>query len=607
MREQGLVLTVETPHQSLRLTPAGALDWDGGLAQMREDDAASLSLVSPAEWGQPRLFLQGAAIEEPNLVGMEGSWRHWRWRADRYFHNCFGWTTLSLEGQGGLVEYPPLDVLAREAQAEDARAMLEFMEVQDPRLLHACFVQAGAGKGLAERLWLGGSPSLEEVLRAAREALAPVERLVFSSFRRTRSRLVEEPVVKAPDPSDTMDDRSLHYLLAHPDSAVPAPVPGGLSVSAAGRSLYLTEVQAVRKVESADVYENGVIHGLLLSVRRRLLAVQNHLVSLQLALAEPADTSLIPEGYAQFRGVGGRYLAVSAGHFLERVQQLLLRLERTQRRVRLVLPARPVQRMPRLTPYFSANPRYREVYRAARSWYGLAEGVATPSQALLGLKSLDRLYEYVVLLSLLTAFREEDWDLVGSEQSGAGGGLGRAGEFRGASPPGNGVPARLYRLRHNRIGELELRYEPRIAAEESQGEASQGEAWDLLKVAGGSPDHPYQPDFVLRFRDLAGGLQSSAVMDAKYADFATVRERHLPDLTLKYLHGIRRSGDPTRPPFDHLWVVGPVRREPFVFHHGRPPGSSPVRPSLGILDVRPGEATKALRWWYRTILLPDLL
>ncbi|MCL5677512.1 MAG: hypothetical protein M1602_06615 [Firmicutes bacterium] len=579
-------VTIRTSRESIRITPDATWRFQDDLYQVREDDTCTLSLEAPARLGPPQLSMQGVMAEGPSQVTDEGSQRVWHWREGRHFHNCFGWTVLRAEWESDLlVEFPPVDVVARKVQADEATAMLDFLGSQDTRLLHACFVQARAGDD-----WGIGSPAVERVLKSADEVLSGVEQLVFSTFRRACSRLVEQHVLKAPDVSDSLDDRSLQYLLAHPDSMTLTPAPHLLPVAVAGRSLYLREVQAVRKVESTDVYENGVVQGLLLSVRGRLLAVQRHLAQIQVFSERQAVSRPIPEGYAPFQAVGSHYLEKAAKYPLARVQGLLLRLDRAQKRAQSVIAARPVRQAPRLTPYFSANPRYRAIYRAAHSWYSLAEGLAAPAQALLGLQSLDRLYEYVALFGLLTAFRQEDWELVEAQRLG---------------PPGDSaieVIADLHQLRHDRIGSLELRYEPRI-----EPEGQPGEAWDLVKVAGGAgPGYPYRPDFVLRFTDLAGNDRTSAVFDAKYADFATIRERHLPDLTLKYLHGIRRAGAPERPPFDHLWVLGPVRREPFAFHRLRR-GAAPVRPTLGILNVHPSDPTTAIRWWYRNVLLPDLL
>lgn len=579
-------LTIRTSRESIRVTPGAAWRFEDDLHQVREDDSCTLSLEAPARLGPPQLFAQGVMAEGPSQMTEEGGQRVWHWREGRHFHNCFGWTVLHAEWESDLrVEFPPVDVVARTVQADDATAMLDFLGSQDTRLLHACFVQARAREH-----WGVGSPAVERVLNSADEVLSGVEQLVFSTFRRARSRLVEQLVLKAPDASDSLDDRSLHYLLAHPDSMSVTPGPRLLPVAVGGQSLYLGEVQAVRKVESTDVYENGVVQGVLLSVRGRLLAVQGHLSHIQ-EVSEPRLASRpIPEGYAQFQAVGGHYLKKAASYPLARVQGLLQRLDRAQKRAQSVIAARPVRHAPRLTPYFSANPRYRAIYRAARSWYSLAEGLAAPAQALLGLKSLDRLYEYVALFGLLKALRQEDWELVDSQRFGPTGGS----EVE--------VIADLHQLRHDRIGSVEMRYEPRI-----EPEGLLGEVGDLVKVAGGAgPGYPYRPDFVLRFTDLAGNERTRAVFDAKYADFATIRERHLPDLTLKYLHGIRSVSAPERPPFDHLWLLGPVRREPFAFHRVRR-GAVPVRPSLGILDVHPSDPTTAIRWWYRNVLLPALL
>jgi hypothetical protein len=557
----------------------------GGVApfNLREDGRYSVTVRSPSRLGTPSLELQGYRLDDPRPVERNENETVWRWDHDPYFfRNCFGLTVIRVELPGdGIHEFPPVEVVARKLKADEANTMLEYLWVVSPGLIYACFARTGYGGSQGD-----APPSVERLLKQLDGLLKPIERLVDSKSSRVhRRRLVETTGVKAPSPGDVIDDRAVHFALLHLDYALEQAASNTVQIPVGYRQLSFDRLELVRKVESTDVYENGIIHGVLIHAERRLTAVQNRLTdvlnAIDARLADAQSRGQSDGTYVEFRTVCGYYVSQVANRPLARVSDMLRRVRRAQARASKVIPATPVRGKPRLTPTFSSRFLYQVIYRETMAWYKVGDGLSTAADLILGLKTLDRLYEYVCLFKLVDALTSEAWEL-------------EATEAPVVNEPLRDDVGEIYRFKHPRFGRAELRYEPQIPTA-----TSSTSLWGLTKITGSSHE-PFRPDFLLRFEEGAGTEPVTVVLDAKYSTFGTMRNRYIPDLTLKYLHGVINLQRPKKTPFDQLWLLGPVDFSHWTYHNqGRHLG---IAPTIGILQVRPGAGHEALSSWLRSLV-----
>jgi len=547
-------------------------------ALVRDDQIVALRVVLPSEVGEPSLSLQGRLLEAPDGRALSEHDHVWTWPAGPYFHNHFGQVTLRLEfADGTTYPFNDLEVSAARPRAEEARRMLQHLASRSPRLLRACFATTNGTGPTGDE-----APSVETLLQAGDRLVTHVERLLGGSFRKARTRLVEHLTVKRPGPGDRLDDRSLAHMMRHLDEATPSPpAQGGIALPLGVHTVWYDQTVVVERAESTDVYENGIVHGALRSVEGRLAALRAHLSAQQSRLAGPGEPVEDAAGYVRFEAVCHEHVRGMLAWPLERAGALIERVQASRRRAERVMPARPIGGRPHMTPFFAANPAYRPVFRAVTDWYRIGEGTGDVSAPLLGLKTLDRLYEFNCLVALIEMLEDEGWHLSESEV------------------PEEGMMARSYRFGHASLGLAELHYEPEIHA------ATAAEPfWGLIKVAG-SERTAFRPDFLLRFTRSARPPILVA-LDAKYANESTLRDTLLPGVALRYLHGIHSIDRPGRPALDHLWLLGPTGKMFWHYQH-LAPGEVGISPNLGIVRVEAGEAGPGLRAWYRRTVLLQLM
>lgn len=568
------------PHVTLRADRRANQD----PAQLREDGRYTLTLRCPAALGEPVLAVQGYELQDCKQLRQEDAVSLWKWDPDpNIFRNCFGLTTFRVEFEDGhAFEFQPVEVLATKLKAEHAQSMLEYLWKQSPELLYACFARTSVGGSVGE-----GSPSIERVLQQAETLTESVERLVlFSSRSATRKRLVEELEVKPLSAGDVIDDRSVHFMLHNLHHASPTPSDASTEVRVQYRVLYFDNVAVMRKSESTDVYENRVIHGLLWTVEKRLVEVGKYLEDvmreIQMRIGAP---SLLDDGkYVRFQSVCGYYIHQVARQPLSRINGLLLRIRKCQRRSREIIPAKPVIEVPRLTPTFSVKRPYRDIFRQAHEWYQMGNGLAGVSDFLMGLRTIDRLYEYYCLFSILELAGKEAWRLI---------------EVRRERAQGDSLfdsIADAFVLSHENLGRLELRYEPSIPPV-SSGE----DFWGFVKVAG-STTESYRPDFMIKWTP-SHGSEVVAVLDSKYSTQETMRYRHLPAVALKYLLGIRKKGVVEKIEIDHLCLLGPTSGAAVLWDYHFAGRGLGIRPTMHIARAYPGQDAAGLERWFKNVLI----
>ena len=110
--------------------------------------------------------------------------------------------------------------------------------------------------------------------------------------------------------------------------------------------------------------------------------------------------------------------------------------------------------MPNLTPKFSSQPHYFEVFVQMVEWYRLGKLNVDREKYLLSLRTLDKLYEFYCLFLLIEALQKSGWELRQSVAKQTIASATRYGEWQ--ITPNNEYN---FYYNHKRI---KLQYEPRI-------------------------------------------------------------------------------------------------------------------------------------------------
>jgi hypothetical protein len=322
---------------------------------------------------------------------------------------------------------------------------------------------------------------------------------------------------------DQLTESALAWALAHPYCLEPAvDVFDGEMDTLRGQGLAyrLTEVETDLLRENTDTPENRLLHGYLHDVTRYLSA-----------LPERLATDSPPPGADWQRDLLTRRVTAE-------VNRLLGLANDWQRFADEFLPvSRPDFLLSPLLTGFDYGDHYRLAGRLIRTWFdsGRAVGLeGTP--ALVGVRSVDKLYELFCLHRWLDA-----WQALGYS-------------WESFAPTGDEPDRGLYHLRHPAGHRAVVAYEClppgyRITV----------------------PYHramPLRPDFLLEWLPADGPAQY-LIADAKFRPAGPVRENDLPNLVLRYVHGIAPERPAGRPV--------PLNRGLVLLHPAPPPNRTSGR------------------------------
>ena len=295
--------------------------------------------------------------------------------------------------------------------------------------------------------------------------------------------------VSHPDPA-LLTDRSIAYLLANPASLELAEGPAPDTFLLKNNWFRVGDTLTETLENSTDTPENSLIHGYLVSVNE-------YLGNLALRLADP-NTNLP---------------AWTGDSYLKRLTRQVVELQRQvadwQQFAREFLPVRqPLFQLPSLLTGFNHSEHYRRAGQQIRAWFTSTN--TPPDEAtdwLMGVRSVDTLYELVCLYQWIDAWQMADyqWQTFDSQAE--------------ADHPERGH----YRLAHPNGNRVTVSYE---CLPPGYGTTMPYRA-----------DLPLRPDFLIEWRPVGEPAQW-LVADAKFRPALAVRELDLPRLVLRYVHGL---------------------------------------------------------------------
>jgi len=322
---------------------------------------------------------------------------------------------------------------------------------------------------------------------------------------------------------DQLTESALAWALAHPYCLEPAVAVSGGEVNTLrgpGLAYRMAEVETELLRENTDTPENRLLHGYLHDVTRYLSTLPARLET------EPAHG-----GTDWQRNLVRRRVTAE-------VNRLLGLVNGWQRFADEFLPvSRPDFVLSSLLTGFDYGDHYRLAGHLIRAWFdsGRAVGLEETS-ALTGVRSVDKLYELFCLHRWLDA-----WQALGYG-------------WEAFVPMGDEPDRGLYHLRHPDGHRAVVAYEClppgyRITV----------------------PYHramPLRPDFLVEWSPADGPTQY-LIADAKFRPAGPVRDHDLPNLILRYVHGIAPEQPAGRPV--------PLNRGLLLLHPAPPPNRAAGR------------------------------
>jgi hypothetical protein len=561
--------------------------------------------IAPLGSNAPILTLSGIKIKEDALVGIEVHvglaqpspvlWLQdleltgfdskekiindlgtvYKWRKDKWFRNHFGYCqfVVTQEEEENLKEYlfPHIEVLAKKFKAESAAKMLEYLEEHLDDVVKTCFSAThGMGENQPE-----GLASPNAIIKEAQDCLSVLERVVPQVINKPVSRLEPHNKVVALSQAHNISEKSLVWLCSHPEVFEPAVNQGFYSLKVDNRPYKLTTILEECLLDSSNIYENKVLIGLIINIRRSILRIKEFYLAEQSRFEKSkrdVEIDTIPIGYQRFDDVAARFGLPYCRYKIQQCTDILKASDRLLRMLKGLGKVEPVEGIPKLTSRFHSYPHYRVAFEAALSWYKLGNANIAGEAYLFALKSLDLLYEIYCLFRLienlqkLRFHKEESNNLVSFTR-----------KYRRLDTR----PDRYYLFSGARGETISLWYEPEIRYGNHNSQVP-----GLTNLS--SRYRSLQPDFVLGVSSADGKLKY-AIFDAKYSNIDKTWKYHIPDLIFKYLHCL---GSPMGgySPVMFLWAFCPDFLETKLQPLQKSFNTSLMQiPCIGVAPVIPGK------------------
>ncbi|SXF79216.1 DUF2357 domain-containing protein [Klebsiella variicola] len=552
----------------------------GSVPFLLEDESVILKFKSATEYSIVTLYLHENEVEftQCEYDSVNNEWIY-TWMPKRiggnfyesFFHNFFGIAELSIytsnNNENKYFDLERLDVLAKKINADRVEKMLSFLSRHNNDALCAFFRVTRRNAGYKD----GDTPAdmfLEWIEYNANSLVKLIDEVIFEPV----TKLVSAYKLVSPSLSSNIDDRTLGWLCDNAEELFETEDDASAIIKLNGSYYSSTKIRENVLVNDTDLYENQVIHGFIHTLK----------ISVS-ALLAGYDTDIpykemkpVSNGYVSFYSQIKKFQRKINEKKIIKCNDILLLLNALQNKLHKFIPVkRKITGIPSLTMKAKYNRAYFAIFNKIISWYRFGSPDWSKQDELLSIKSIPKLFEYYCLFylkELLDKKLNMQPSLVAETN---------AMDF----------------TYHLHGFHLSLQYEPKywmsLNKNADSADMVNTEAWtlhnDTLNVRGHHNIFSHRsPDFVIKIKN--DSYVYHYILDAKYTTPKKAFSYYLPELTLKYIHGLHlRNGDSS---LLGLTLIAPYEQPQVNHYHGQAfniLSSKPVVPALNIALVNPGE------------------
>lgn len=510
MSEPLPVFTIIKSGQSIELTLEDDELQTRPKYQVLEDEQIEFQLFSKLHLSSPTLWIQDVPLYPTTS---DGHLFFWRTSSDHpLFRNHFGYCELRLVINEETYLYSAIEVLAKKINADRTQDILRYLENQINGITNFCFSLTHQ-KSDSD---LMGIASPQQIMQEIKLGVNAFIELIPQFLSRRRSRLITTPKIVDWSETTTISECSIDYVLTHPDLFIPATSPTQ-SIKYNNQHFSTQTIKTELIQQSADVYENRVIIGYFETCYRKIIQIQQYYDDFKATLEKQAEPTSIPFGYQSIHTIRKHFGTLFCDKILNECKDLLKQLVYIQEFIRKNFSVtRPIYGMPQVTSGFLSFSHYRKIFERIVSFYRLGKLNTAGSQFLYNLRTLDKLYEFFCLYRLLESFEKIGFKIQPSEKVKP---TEQHAIFQDVRP------ADSYALISNRSIKINIHYDKEISSSLSN---------NLIVKQRGKTIR--RPDFVIEFSD--GATDAYLIFDAKYTSIELARNKYLPELTMKYFHGL---------------------------------------------------------------------
>jgi hypothetical protein len=525
---------------------------------LREDEALHFKVVLDEYFENLSLVLHEIETPYTQCYRNDSSWIY-EWtpketygRKECFFHNYYGLAELQLvardlsDSSGAaefhlFIEFQPVEVFAKKINAERVEKMLSFLARQDGKDLASAVrvtrIRAGHKTGGKTETFL---------LERIENNVAFLKSILPSILAAPLSRLQQSTKLVAPNHDTLIDEVSLSWISENPDNLFKTFSIDEAVLSHGGEYFSSSKLLESRSENSTDIYENQVLHGFVFTIITALNKIRSKLL---LAHMRESISTTAFTGYVSLFSQINKFSSIINKNKVERCTRLMRELSSIYGRLRHNVPvSKPCLDTPRFTQKSKFNLLYRQVFARSIAWRRYGAPDWSFQDELFSIQSIPKLFEYYLLCVVKYHI-----------ESGISGSTIFPVELTGEPD--------IFEY-ENSEGRIRLMYEPDIwtvgHASAAGRDLVNTEGWTVY-YSGGGPRISKRgsvggranrcPDIILQIISK-GGSNNYIIIDAKYTDSSRAFLNYLPELTMKYVHGIHRQNSGINPTIA-LMIVNP--------------------------------------------------
>lgn len=575
------IIVMSGPRKGQQITLRS--DTDGLLENapyVLEDELLEFRLIASDTYTEALLKVYQHVIASSYSTALKDNCVEFVWKPNSFnykeklFLNYFGISELVVELVNSKEEvdrvfFQPIQVLAKTESIQNVNEMFSYLSQIAPEELYTVFSATKSHGSISSEI--EGSPlEFIERLKYAKNLLADVLPALTNN---PITRLEPQHQFICPTGMEELSDSSISWLLENLSVLEPNENPDQAHIFYDDQYYRAATMYVPVLEENTDVYENQVIHGYIdILIRDSCSLLERYTAGVKTTL------STIPTGYTSFFERINKFRAALIESEVAEINNIIHSLRVIRNLLDKHLPVtKKITQRPVFTPKVKVNYIYRSIFLEKIKWLEKKSIDWSAFDNLFSINNLPLLFEtycyfrvvkeinYILPLSkesnkseLCFKFKSEDSDI----------------ELLIEREPNYWT-----------INHANTHFEGVV-----NSEGYTIDEYNNFSVRGSRGKYSKrQPDLVLQIKNK--NIIKLLVLDAKYTREKTAFTRYLPDLTMKYVHGIHKYQQED-PVVTALAILYPSERSSFLsYHHDEMQifGQYPVKPSIQALGVMLGE------------------
>lgn len=553
---------------------------------VREDEAIEFRLKVPKKYKEANLEIYQHIIPATDIQHLnheetvEFIWtpQKGRYQEEKLFRNYFGIAEINvlvvdeLGEELELLCFQSIHVVAKVSSADKVESMFEYLAGVSSEALHSVFSATRHGVGFNE-----GKVSPSYTLERIEHSIDNLKINIPLLLNRPITRLVPEHRILPTSGNEELDDSSIGWLLENLSILEPDEHPDRSHIDFEGQHYRAPAVRRSVLIENSDVYENQVIHGFL-----ELLLVESQQLGQryieQFNFAKKLND--IPKGYISFFEKISRFKSQLIGAQSNRIEKIILAIKQMKSMLEHRLPVtRLTKRRPIFTPKTRNNYAYRDIFVEIVKWHERGEVDWTAYENLFAIESIPTLFESYCYFRVVESLNRYFVPIVASNT------INSTLKLEFIDDVGNEIflerEPEYWTMRHS------SKHKQGIVNSEGYTLNIREQYYSFHSRSQSGDNSKRQPDIVIQIIRPNREVQL-LVIDAKYTSSQKAFIHYLPELTMKYVHGIHLPRQ-EKLTVTSLTILFPDNeRAQFISHHHKEMGvfgDHPVEPNLQALGL----------------------